>query len=67
MGDPKEPVLSINAATTVTQEQLDRYGLEVDSAGYIGWRNDSRDHPRNWPMWRKIYEISLVIILEFYT
>lgn len=67
MEDPKELVLSINSTTTVTQEQLDRYELELDSAGYIGWRKDSRDHPRNWSFWRKTYDISLVTVLEFYT
>lgn len=67
MGDLKAPALSTSAATTVTQEQLDRYGLEIDSAGYIGWRKDNRDHPRNWSVWRKTYGTALILVSVFYT
>lgn len=66
MGEHKRP--SLSTASSVTTEQLDRYGLEVDAvSGYIRWRKDSRDHPRNWSVWRKTYDTSLVMLLELYT
>lgn len=67
MEEHKEPDLLTSAASSVTPEQLDRYGLEIDAAGYIGWRKDSPDHPRNWSVWRKTYDISLVMLFELYT
>lgn len=55
-------------SSLVTDEQVARHGLEIDpGSGYIRWRKDSRDHPRNWSALRKTYDTSLVMFLEFYT
>lgn len=51
----------------VSSEQLLRLGLEVSTNGYIQWRQDCKDHPRNWKPLRKFYDTSLVMFLEFYT
>lgn len=56
------------SSSLVTDEQVARHGLEIDpGSGYIRWRKDSRDHPRNWSALRKTYDTSLVMFLEFYT
>ncbi|KAL4808167.1 major facilitator superfamily domain-containing protein [Aspergillus unguis] len=63
--------LSVSAASTsstLANDQLSHHGLEIDSeSGYIRWRRDSKDHPRNWTAARKSYDTSLVMFLEFYT
>ncbi|KAL4989616.1 major facilitator superfamily domain-containing protein [Aspergillus falconensis] len=56
------------ASNAITGEYLCQHGLEVDpGSGYIGWKKDSKDHPRNWSSTRKTYDTSLVMFLEFYT
>ncbi|KAL3459346.1 major facilitator superfamily domain-containing protein [Aspergillus heterothallicus] len=58
----------ITESQLITEAQLARHGLEVEpSTGYIRWRKDSKDHPRNWSALRKTYDTSLVMFLEFYT
>lgn len=52
---------------TLTPEQLSRQGLELSVTGHVKWRKDCKDHPRNWPLWRKTYDTSIVMFLEFYT
>ncbi|KAL2817607.1 major facilitator superfamily domain-containing protein [Aspergillus granulosus] len=59
---------AISTSKTVTEAQLARHGLELEpSTGYIRWRKDTKDHPRNWSTCRKTFDTSLVMFLEFYT
>lgn len=46
---------------------LASYGLFRDTAGLIGWETGSKEHPRNWSTRRKVYDTTLIIILELYT
>lgn len=48
-------------------EVLASYGLVRDEHGFIGWRKDSKEHPRNWPAQRKIFDTTIIILLELYT
>lgn len=48
-------------------EVLASYGLVRDAHGFIGWRKDSKEHPRNWPARRKSYDTTIIILLELYT
>ncbi|KAJ5902007.1 MFS general substrate transporter [Penicillium taxi] len=42
--------------------------LELDpDSGYIRWASTNPKHPRNWRISRKIYDIGLITLLEFYT
>ena len=43
------------------------FGLERRGDGLIYWRRDSADHPRNWSTWRKTFDTTIIILLEFYT
>ncbi|KAL4736036.1 major facilitator superfamily domain-containing protein [Aspergillus similis] len=55
-------------SNAITDEKLCPHGLEIDpGSGYIRWKKDSKDHPRNWSIPRKTYDTSLVMFLEFYT
>ncbi|ORY68509.1 major facilitator superfamily transporter [Pseudomassariella vexata] len=47
-------------------DQLASIGLERDADGFIRWRSDSPDHPRNWSTNRKIFDTVIIIFLEFY-
>ncbi|KAK2616601.1 hypothetical protein QQS21_000424 [Conoideocrella luteorostrata] len=47
---------------------LDEQGLEYTTDGkYIRWSISNKNHPRNWPMTRKVYDSSVVIFLDFFT
>lgn len=48
-------------------EVLASYGLLRDANGFIGWRKDSNEHPRNWSARRKLYDTTIIILLELYT
>lgn len=52
---------------SIEADVLALYGLERDSDGLIGWRPDSKEHPRNWSAKRKIYDTTVIILLELYT
>lgn len=58
-------------ATAVVKEDetnlLTQYGVERKSDGFIYWKSDSSDHPRRWSSSRKLFDTSIIIILEFYT
>ena len=43
------------------------HGLELSDDGHIRWEKNNPDHPRNWPMWRKIYNTSVILFLELIT
>ncbi|KAL4959355.1 major facilitator superfamily domain-containing protein [Aspergillus stella-maris] len=52
----------------VLQVALKELELELTPDGqYVRWANTNRNHPRNWPTIRKMYDIGLIIFLEFYT
>ncbi|OJJ02715.1 hypothetical protein ASPVEDRAFT_53336 [Aspergillus versicolor CBS 583.65] len=52
----------------VLRQTLAQYGLRIAADGYhIQWAAGNPRHPRNWPISRKIYDISLLIFLEFFT
>jgi hypothetical protein len=57
----------VSEQKTLTPEQLSSYGLELSVTGHVQWRRDCKDHPRNWSWWRKTYDTSVVMFLEFYT
>ncbi|KAL4877939.1 major facilitator superfamily domain-containing protein [Aspergillus karnatakaensis] len=50
------------------QIALNEHGLELTPDGkYVRWAASNKDHPRNWPGWRKVYDIGLVIFLDLFT
>ncbi|KAL4963144.1 major facilitator superfamily domain-containing protein [Aspergillus stella-maris] len=68
----QEKAISVSSGSVansiVTDDHLAKYGLEKDpESGYVRWRRDSKDHPRNWSPMRKAYDTSLVMLFEFYT
>lgn len=44
---------------------LSEKGLAVSRDGIVSWQTDSKTHPRNWPLIRKIYDSMLICTLEF--
>lgn len=50
------------------QLALKEQELELTSDGrYIRWANTNPRHPRNWHPLRKVFDIGVIILLEFYT
>lgn len=50
------------------QVALNEHGLELTPDGNYGrWATSNKDHPRNWPGRRKVYDIGLVIFLDLFT
>ena len=58
--------LEVNSSTKASnrglQEQLFRLGLERDDDNYIVWCKDNPDHPRNWALARKVFDIGTNIV-----
>ena len=52
---------------SILNRDLLAFGLERRGDGLIYWRRDSADHPRNWSTWRKTFDTTIIILLEFYT
>ena len=59
--------LSLQPGVVMLQDQLQLHGLEKRKNGSVGWIMDTKHHPRNWPVWRKTYDTSLIIFLDFFT
>jgi len=63
--DPK-PSPPNNIAPHVLQAIKDE-GLAIDRSGSITFAPSSPAHPRRWPLRRKIYDTSIICLLEFLT
>lgn len=50
-----------------TADCMDELGLRLDDDGYIKWRIDSPDHPRNWSVSRKAFDTTLIFMLDLFT
>lgn len=46
---------------------LDARQLDIDHNGTVSWRPDCTTHPRHWPMSRKIYDTTIICVIEFLT
>lgn len=44
------------------QEQLNRSGLYAGSDGKVNWRDDALEHPKNWPMRRKLLDTGVITL-----
>ncbi|KAL4802817.1 major facilitator superfamily domain-containing protein [Aspergillus unguis] len=52
----------------VLRAALEELHLELTpDRQYVRWASTNPNHPRNWPTIRKVYDIGLIIFLEFYT
>ena len=50
---------------TSLDDLLAQEGLELNEAGYIQFRTDSPAHPRAWSKTRKVYDLILIMSLNF--
>lgn len=58
---------NLGAALTELRRTLEDHGLEMSEDGHIKWQKDNPEHPRNWVMWKKIYNTSVILFLELVT
>ncbi|KAI9699244.1 MAG: hypothetical protein M1820_007216 [Bogoriella megaspora] len=54
-------------STPSLEDKLAEHGIQRDASNNVTWRRDSKDHPRNWSTSRKLYDTSVIILLELYT
>ena len=47
-------------------QQLDKYGLRLESDDHVTWDASNEDHPRNWGVWAKSYNNAIIFFLEFF-
>lgn len=57
---------SSKSSLTLPADELLLYsGLKIGNDGYVQWAMDSPAHPRNWSRVRKVYDLGLILFLEF--
>ncbi|CAG8961535.1 hypothetical protein HYFRA_00013953 [Hymenoscyphus fraxineus] len=72
-GDVQDSTVKQSLATCnpphldILRAHLSDLGLELDSEGIVRWERSNKLHPRNWSLSRKLYDISLIVILDFAT
>lgn len=47
-------------------DALSAKGLEVDQDGVVRWTPDCTQHPRRWPLVKKVYDTAIICFLEFF-
>ncbi|KAK2594942.1 hypothetical protein QQS21_007345 [Conoideocrella luteorostrata] len=47
-------------------DKLRQQGVEISSNGFLRWSKDCVQHPRNWPVFYKAYNMTLVMFLDFF-
>lgn len=48
-------------------DALQERGFQADKLGVVTWLEESKAHPRRWPLTRKIFDSALICILEYFT
>lgn len=65
------PISSISELKAIdvngSAQFFEQLGLRIVENGYVKWRDDALMHPRNWPVPRKAFDISLVLLLDLFT
>lgn len=46
---------------------IDKLELRMAEDGYLKWKPDASGHPRNWSASRKVFDTSLVLLLDLFT
>jgi len=44
------------------QEQLNRSGLYAGPDGQVKWHDDAPEHPKNWPVRRKLFDTGVITL-----
>lgn len=46
---------------------LAEHQLEFTPDGqYVRWQRGNKSHPRNWPLWRRVFDITVVFLLDLF-
>lgn len=46
--------------------ELNNHGLQLGNDGFVEWKLDEKQHPRNWIITKKAYNVGLVCFFEFW-
>jgi hypothetical protein len=58
--------LALSASPSL-DEKIKNHGLRISKGDQLCWPQNDPDHPRNWPLWRKVFDTAVIISLEFFT
>lgn len=51
---------------TDVDKMLEERGLRLAEDNFVDFKTDSPEHPRNWALWKKTYNVILVCFFEFW-
>jgi hypothetical protein len=51
---------------TSLKEHLRLQELEMTGNRVVRWKRDASQHPRNWATKRKVFDVTLVMFLDFF-
>lgn len=57
-----EQVEPTDKSCTDLEQNMTRLSLEMGNDEHIVWNKDNPDHPRNWPMRRKVFDVGINIV-----
>lgn len=58
------PIHQVTPEYALADKGLERTG---DGKNTVRWATTNPRHPRNWSPLKKVYDITIIILLEFYT
>lgn len=57
-----EQVEPTDEGCTALEQNMNRLSLKMGNDEHIVWNKDNPDHPRNWPMGRKVFDVGINIV-----
>jgi len=63
----KDLEISVEPIDTGVTNAIKRLGLRLDEDGFIRWKSNNPDHPRNWDIYRKAFDTALIFMLDLFT
>ena len=55
-----------NEKNAQLRSELDGHGLQIGHEGFVEWKLDEKQHPRNWNFGKKAFDVGLVCFFEFW-
>ena len=48
-------------------DAIEELGLSLDEGGFVRWKADCPDHPRNWTVKRRAFDTGLIFMFDLFT
>lgn len=66
-GLEKDVEIRVEPLETSDSETINGLGVWLDEDGFIRWKSNPLDHPRNWTFYRKTFDTILIFMLDLFT